>query len=52
MLQFSMQLKILIFAIPFLIIIILHFVPGKKKKEDDGTPQSVDEEKESNAMRD
>lgn len=32
MLRFSMQLKILIFAIPFIIMIIWHFIPQKKDK--------------------
>lgn len=35
MLRFSMQLKILIFAIPFIIMVIWHFLPQKKNKEEE-----------------
>lgn len=50
MLQFSMQLKILIFAIPFLAIVILHFMPAKKKKEEDKSDFSEEDKTEKNKI--
>lgn len=44
MLEFATRFKILIFAIPFLIMIIWHFIPQKKDKENEVSEE--DKEKE------